>query len=111
MAPPVCGCDGTTYDQDCNAVDGVDAQLNAFMCEPPTGYMTCGDRYCHVGTQYCALQHSLGPTSYSCRPLPDECDLLNPSCDCFSREKIDTICVVGGDCTETNGSITITCFG
>lgn len=109
--PIVCGCNGETYFQGCNAVEGVDTQLNPATCEPPTGYMACGDSYCNVEAQYCYHNNSAGPRFSECRSLPDDCDPLNPSCDCFGWDKIDAMCSLGGDCMDTNGGITLECFG
>jgi hypothetical protein len=86
---PVCGCDGQTYGNSCEAhAAGVDtASLGA--CPPPErrcgGWsgQTCGsDEYCHFDWEYCDWADGSG----TCRPRPEICtDHVDPVCSCDGR--------------------------
>lgn len=103
---PVCGCDGTTYGNACDAASaGVDV-AEAGGCAPPEGYFACGFVFCEAGTQYCNVQLSdIGgfPNSYQCKGLPNGC--APPSCDCLK----DELC--GELCEAVEGGLKVTCPG
>ena len=102
---PVCGCNGQIYGNEC-ALNGAGQDLG-MGCQAPPGFFSCGPRFCHTSTSYCAhtLSDVVGePDVYLCEALPAGCG-ANPSCACLSG-------VSCGQCTVTSdGGLEITCGG
>jgi len=84
---PVCGCNGLTYGNQCEAAAaGVDmasegACDSVALCGGP-GSPTCNAAsYCDYASNGCGVQDELG----TCRPRPDACPrILDPVCGCNS---------------------------
>ncbi len=76
---PVCGCDGTTYDNACDAAEaGVRVASNG-ACPSPGG--TCASNTDCEATQYCA-GNGCGGQGY-CQTKPQTCPLyVMPVCGC-----------------------------
>lgn len=103
---PVCGCDGQTYGNFCEAGSvGVSVQAEG-ECGPPELQVTCGPYRCEPG-QYCIFDAGRdNPWVYACRSLPTEC-AGTPSCDCVGDAPW---CPNGTVTCEPNGpSVTLTC--
>lgn len=89
---PVCGCDGRTYSNRCNAVgSGVGIESDGACPEPPTG-QTCGTRGAGPcpGSQVCI--HPVGANCGradhpgSCQVQPNACaQIFDPVCGCDGR--------------------------
>lgn len=82
---PVCGCDGVTYGNDCEAHGAGASILHSGECEP-TGTF-CGGLAgvaCGAG-EFCNEDHSCGAADQGgiCQPLPEACpDIWAPVCGC-----------------------------
>ena len=83
---PVCGCDGTTYNNLCEATSaGVNVEFDG-MCQMTGGF--CGgfagipcppDEYCNYGVGMCMVADASGV----CDPMPEICpSVYNPVCGC-----------------------------
>ncbi|MDB4997836.1 MAG: hypothetical protein JWM74_5268 [Myxococcaceae bacterium] len=82
---PVCGCDGKTYENMCEAaargvsIDKAGACGSTFTCAPGVE--------CDARKTYCKVDNTTGlQPGYSCEPLPTSCVSTGgkiPACDCF----------------------------
>jgi Cellulose binding domain/Kazal-type serine protease inhibitor domain len=84
---PVCGCDGNTYTNACQAaLAGVNVDHSG-ECVPPTCGGTAG-LVCRAG-EYCAMDVGtcLTPNAAGvCQPMPEECmDVVDPVCGCDGK--------------------------
>jgi hypothetical protein len=82
-SPPVCGCDGQTYDSSCEAASfGVDVSDDA-PCATPSGRFRCGPLFCQLGSEACShvTDYSKGfaNEAWACETLPAGCV---DGCDC-----------------------------
>ena len=77
---PVCGCDGETYGNSCEAAHSEMNIAAIGECEPPPGYCESNDA-CAAG-QYC-FRASCAQESGACVPRPEACAyLFAPVCGC-----------------------------
>ncbi len=106
----VCGCDGVTYENACEAARaGADVQTSGGCSGAPT--FGCGGAIrCATSVEYCQLTTGgadPGFTSYQCVPLPSRCTASGstpPSCTfCFPSGP------PGGTCDDgASGELTVT---
>ncbi len=77
---PVCGCDGHTYSNACQAAAAGMSVDYRGECEPVSE--TCFDNTMCERDQYCYLE-GCGADSGTCMPVPEACiDLWDPVCGC-----------------------------
>lgn len=103
---PVCGCDGKTYSNDCEARRaGVSPQQDG-ECDTPSQF-SCGPYECAKG-QYCFDKgaDTADLWRYACLKLPDAC-AGKPSCDCLADIKS---CILGNACDVAGASVIVTCY-
>jgi hypothetical protein len=106
---PVCGCDGLTHSNECDAnAVGIDVDAEG-DCETPEGHFRCGYRFCNLDYEYCQIQYSdIGGYghSYACMQAV-ECPEGGITCDCLTEE----FCFEFG-CEDTpDGGVQIGCPG
>ena len=84
---PVCGCDGNTYGNECDAYAAGVSVRHRGECRPPCGSWygdTCGDEeFCKFPTGICS-----GAADHPgvCTPIPDACpEIYDPVCGCDNR--------------------------
>lgn len=102
---PVCGCDGVTYSNACEArSQGVSVQ-NSRECSPSVEQIACGGFRCEP-TDYCLDKgEAAAGTRYVCLTIPQEC-IGSAVCDCVNEL---ASCTNGSSCTESAGIVTRTC--
>ncbi|CAN92310.1 hypothetical protein predicted by Glimmer/Critica [Sorangium cellulosum So ce56] len=100
---PVCGCDGTTYSNDCEARTAGVTPNGGGECG---SLFDCGPYRCDPGS-YCVdkADDADGPWRYACIALPSTCNGV-ASCDCVADVGG---CFTGFTCMPSGGSITLTC--
>jgi hypothetical protein len=105
---PVCGCDGVTHSNECEAnASGTDVSAIG-SCPVPAGQFACGFRQCDRASEYCQRGVSdIGgePDTFDCMPLPSSCG-ASATCGCVSDEPCGDFCEGTGA-----GGITLTCPG
>lgn len=88
---PVCGCDGVTHSNECDAnAAGTDVSALG-SCPVPAGQFRCGFRTCDLSAEYCQRGVSdIGgePDTFECMPLPASCT----SCGCLMQEPCGDFC-------------------
>jgi hypothetical protein len=104
--PPVCGCNGMTYDSACAAqMGGVDLWANG-PCAAPPGTFACGGYFC-PGSQICRKTTLFeGPeplVSHACVAPPAGC---SSGCGC----QLCGPCPAGKLCTESCASGQLDCM-
>ncbi len=81
---PVCGCDGTTYDNPCEAAKARTSifAMGACPCGGPSG-ATCGSgAYCNLAMGACLGPYPTG----TCEPKPTSCPgVSSPVCGCDGK--------------------------
>ena len=96
---PVCGCDGKTYANMCEAMRGGTSVARDGECPPPAGSVACGGLRgvrCATG-QYCrfalAVNCGSGDQTGVCTPVPGVCDLTTSYvCGC-DEKTYDNACL------------------
>lgn len=109
--PAVCGCDGTTHPNACDArKQGVDLSKD-LSCQKPIGTFDCGPLFCNVSAELCKKTTVFGGSvpleDYACIPAPPGCAT---GCGC----KLCAACPPGKLCNETcskdaSGGRTLSC--
>ncbi|MBW2455460.1 MAG: hypothetical protein JRI68_13150 [Deltaproteobacteria bacterium] len=97
--PPACGCDGTIYDNFCEAAQaGVDLDDEGTCAVPPDRF-ACGPLQCLRGSEYCEEREDTGERSeYECPSIPGDC--VPAACDCLDPSGIGEI-----TCSESDGEL------
>jgi hypothetical protein len=101
-----CGCDGHLYFGACSAANS-GVSLSPFGgCQPPQGFIDCGQQPCHLGSTYCSIFSNREPGAQrTCEMLPPSCALTDgpPDCSCFTN--LGSSC----SCEVKNGGVVVTC--
>lgn len=104
---PACACDGMVYGNSCVGQQAGFDQSDVGGCDPPEGYLECGNLFCEIAFSYCqkTTDDTGGPPSYVCMALPEECN-GQTACTCFPPETAcKDLCEVSG------GGFVLTCPG
>jgi hypothetical protein len=110
VAERVCGCDGNVYLNECEASrNGFDLASDA-RCKPPTGWFSCGHRFCEQKKSFCetTVNHITGAIyNPRCGCVATACEaLLNDAkaaCDCV---RVRRYCSCG---LGTSGNLSVAC--
>lgn len=98
---PVCGCDGKSYGNSCEAAAAGIELDRSNACPPPNGMIRCGTTYCSTVSTYCRHTGNDvgGGETYECAPLTT-CS-GNRDCACLLAATKCTTCktVSGGNTT------------
>lgn len=81
---PVCGCDGRTYGNSCEAaMAGVSVSYSGACIAPPPPPAACGDNAQCPASEYCVKLLGDCAGAGVCRPRPERCvTLYDPVCGC-----------------------------
>jgi len=85
----VCGCDGKTYANRCDAAAHKQDVAIQGTCTAPAGTYACGSMYCATGTEYCGHLTPFPNQSdiYSyCLDVPTTC-AKSGACDCIMKDQ------------------------
>ena len=84
---PVCGCDGSTYGNDCEAAAAGVSVLSKGACVvPPTPPAGCVDGAQCASTEYCAKTGGDCSAAGTCAPRPTACTaVFDPVCACDGK--------------------------
>lgn len=72
---PVCGCDGRTYANSCDAYHAGTTVGPVDKCAAPAGHFPCGSEFCNPRTQYCQRT-----SVFDQKLIYRACNNLPPSC-------------------------------
>jgi hypothetical protein len=104
----ICGCDGKTYQDQCEAVTAGISWAHEGACLPAMRQFECGDFTCS-NDSYCLDK---GPRNiegaeerYVCLALPTDCK--TNSCEC--AQKLDGACYAGSTCKVDGNHLTVRC--
>lgn len=100
---PVCGCDGNTYGNDCEAaVAGVNVAYKG-ECTNITPCSTNAD--CTGATEYCAKEAGACDSRGACETMPEYCiTLYDPVCGCDGN-------TYGNDCEAAQAGVNVATAG
>ncbi|MEW6219821.1 MAG: Kazal-type serine protease inhibitor family protein [Thermodesulfobacteriota bacterium] len=93
VANPVCGCDGVTYGNACEAAAAGVSVAQAGPCQPPPPVFCTGNTDCRGEDQYCAKLPGNCDGQGTCEPRPRICPVYDaampfvwmPVCGCDGR--------------------------
>lgn len=104
---PVCGCDGSSFGNSCEANSSGNDVNRLGGCPAPPETFACGFRFCPT-FQYCRviIDDTGMPPAYECADFPDPCDGGGRDCTCVAGEACGDMCEMDGD-----GNVTVTCPG
>lgn len=104
---PVCGCDGVTHSNGCEANTAGSDVNRLGSCTPPAESFACGFRFC-PSFQYCRviIDDTGMPPAYECDDFPSPCDGGGRDCTCVADVACGDMCEADED-----GNVTVTCPG
>lgn len=105
-----CGCDGTSYANQCVADIMGGGTAHAGACAPPANHFACQYEYqvpiyCTLGKEYCHITPTSDVYTVECKPLPAACGPAPTDCSCLMDGCAGNYCGVD----KTTHTITVLC--